>query len=235
MITVYPQTKVMLSDLKIDLNRFKKFLDPHIGDSIFANDADGMSLRTASNGEVISIQYFPQTKDNHLRCSPAPQAGDARKFDEYSNLPFSDEKARLDNFAIYLQKDEPTFKGYIVVYAGQRVRSGTAQVRAKRARDYLIKVRGIEAARIATIGCRENLESNSVRCRAPSRRPVRLHVATSSFDFRELRCKRHEKLKIRVNRPQPRAALDTNTSRPYSLPFRTFGLKHPKSNVQLVL
>lgn len=69
MITVYPQTKVMLSDLKIDLNRFQKFLDPHIGDSIFANEAEGMSLRTAPNGEVISIQYFPQTKDNHLRCS----------------------------------------------------------------------------------------------------------------------------------------------------------------------
>ena len=69
----------------------------------------------------------------------------------------SNGKARLDNFAIYLQKDEPAFKGYIIVYAGQRARSGTAQVRAKRARDYLIKVHGIEAARIVTIDgeCRE--------------------------------------------------------------------------------
>lgn len=160
MITIYPQTKVMLSDLEIDLNRFHKFLDPHIGDSIFTNEAEGMSLRTASSGEVISIQYFPQTNDDHLRCSTAPQVRDARKFDEYSNLPFSDEKARLDNFAIYLQKDEPTFKGYIIFYAGQRVRSAAAQVRAKRARDYLIKVRGIEAARIVTIdgGCREKFQ-----------------------------------------------------------------------------
>ncbi len=31
------------------------------------------------------------------------------------------------------------------------------------------------------------------------------------------------------------AALDTTMLRPYSLPFRTFSLKHPKSNVQLVL
>lgn len=160
MITVYPQTKVMLSDLKIDLNRFQKFLDPHVGDSIFANEAEGMSLRTASNGEVISIQYFPQTKDNHLRCSTAQQGGDARKFDEYSNIPFSDEKARLDNFAIHLQQNEPQFKGYIIVYAGPRARSGTAQARAKRAKDYLVKVRGIEAARIVTIegGHRDRLE-----------------------------------------------------------------------------
>ncbi|HEY2976318.1 MAG TPA: hypothetical protein VGJ48_27635 [Pyrinomonadaceae bacterium] len=63
-------------------------------------------------------------------------------------------------FATYLQKDEPQFKGYIIVYAGQTTRSDEAQARAKRAKDYLVKVRGIDAARIITIdgGCREQLE-----------------------------------------------------------------------------
>ena len=118
-----------------------------------------MSLRTAPNGEVISIQYFPQTKDNHLRCSTAPQGGEARKFDEYSNLPFSDEKARLANFALHL-RDEPDFKGYIIVYAGKNTRSGEPEARAKRAKNYLVRVRGIEATRIVTIdgGCRDRLE-----------------------------------------------------------------------------
>lgn len=159
MIRVYPQTKVMLSDLQVDLNRLTKFLDPHIGDSIFVNEDEGISVRTTSSEEVISIQYFPRAKDGHLRCPAAPQGGDPRKFDEYSNIPFSDEKARLDNFAVYLQKDQPTFKGYIV-YAGQRARSGASQVRAKRAKDYLVKVRGIEATRIVTIdgGSREKFE-----------------------------------------------------------------------------
>jgi hypothetical protein len=119
-----------------------------------------MSLRTASNGEVVSIQYFPQTQDNHLRCSTAQQSGEARKFDKYSDIPFSDEKARLDNFANHLQQNEPEFKGYIIVYAGPRARAGTAQARAKRAKDYLLKVRGIEPARIVTIegGNRDRLE-----------------------------------------------------------------------------
>ena len=161
MIRVYPQTKVMLSDLKIDLNRFNKFINPHVGDSIvYSNKEDGIAIDTIPNGEVVSIQYFPREKDSHLRCPAVPQGGDARKFDEYSNIPFSDEKARLDNFAIYLQKDEPTFKGYIIVYAGPRSRSGQARARAKRARDHLVKVRGIKAERIVTIdgGCRDRLE-----------------------------------------------------------------------------
>lgn len=160
-ITVYPQTRLMLADLKIDLNRFEKFVNPYVGDRIsYSNKEEGIGVVATSNGEVISIEYFPLAKDSHLRCPAVAQGGGARKFDEYSNLPFSDEKARLDNFAIYLQQNEPEFKGYIIVYTGPRARSGQAQARAKRAKDYLVKVRGIEATRIVTIngGCRDRSE-----------------------------------------------------------------------------
>lgn len=166
-IIIYPQAKLMLSDLSIDLNRFEKFINPHNPDSVYYNNNEqGISFGTKSTGEVVVIEYFPAAKDNYLRC---PGSSVRRlsidemnyyKFDEYSNLSFSDEKARLDNFAIHLQKDEPQFKGYIIVYAGPRARSGEAQARAKRAKDYLVKVRRIDAARIVTIdgGCREQLE-----------------------------------------------------------------------------
>lgn len=160
-ITVYPQTRLMLADLKINVNGFEKFINPHVGNRVsYSNKDEGIAIGTTSNGEVISIEYFPQAKDSHLSCPDAPQISGASKFDKYTNLPFSDEKARLDNFAIYLQKKEPTFKGYIVVYAGQRARSVVAQARAKRAKDYLVKVRGIEAARIMTIdgGYRQKFE-----------------------------------------------------------------------------
>ena len=160
-IRVYPQTKLMLSDLRIDLTGFEKFINPHNPDSVsYSNNEQGISINTQSNGEVNLVEYFPLPRDNHLRCPVQPAGGDARKFDEYSNLPFSDEKARLDNFAIHLQQNEPQFKGYIIVYVGPRARSGTAQARAKRAKDYLVKVRGIEAARIVTIegGHRDRLE-----------------------------------------------------------------------------
>ena len=83
-----------------------------------------------------------------------------RKFDEYSGISVEDEKARLDNFASYLLKNGPQLKGYISVYAGKSMRSGDAQTHARRAKDYLIKVRGIEETRIVTIngGCRDRLE-----------------------------------------------------------------------------
>jgi hypothetical protein len=58
--------------------------------------------------------------------------------------------ARLDNFAIQLQI-VPDWKGYIMVYAGRRARSNEARVRGERARNYLIKKRGIDPNRVVAI------------------------------------------------------------------------------------
>jgi hypothetical protein len=81
-----------------------------------------------------------------------------RKFDEYGDIRFNDEKARLDNYAIQLQ-NEPGSTGYIVVYGARTGPAGQAQARADRAKEYLVNTRGIDAARITTIdgGCREEL------------------------------------------------------------------------------
>jgi hypothetical protein len=82
----------------------------------------------------------------------------ARKFDEYGDIRFNDEKARLDNFAIQLQ-NEPGATGVIVAYGARTGPAGQAQARADRAKDYLVNTRGIDAGRIVTIdgGCKENL------------------------------------------------------------------------------
>jgi len=84
---------------------------------------------------------------------PAPQP--AVKFDEYGNIKFNDEKARLDNYAIQLQ-NQPGSQGTIIAYGSC---AGEAQQRADRAKDYLVNTRGIEAGRITTIdgGCRADL------------------------------------------------------------------------------
>lgn len=171
-LTVHPKAKPSVADLKLDETKYKRVLDSHVqGIVYYFNKEDGIRIEThvlASGGEdVSSMTYQPAAKDDRLRCAGAPaQSGDSenlpppRKFDEYSNIRFSDEKARLDNFAIHLQKDEPQFKGYIIVYAGPKTHSGETEARAKRAKDYLVKVRGIDAARIVTIdgGCRDRLE-----------------------------------------------------------------------------
>ncbi|MGH9871725.1 MAG: PKD domain-containing protein [Pyrinomonadaceae bacterium] len=87
--------------------------------------------------------------------SVKPEKPVPRKFDEYGNIKFNDEKARLDNYAIQLQ-NEPGSQGYIIAYG---TCEGEAQARADRAKDYLVNTRGIDAGRLVTIdgGCRSDL------------------------------------------------------------------------------
>lgn len=70
--------------------------------------------------------------------------------DNYPPLKYNDEKARLDNFAIQLQND-PSAKGYIIVYGAPRANAAEKQKRIKRATDYLINTRGIDSSRLVTL------------------------------------------------------------------------------------
>ena len=81
-----------------------------------------------------------------------------RKLDEYGNIRWGDEKARLDNFAIEMQL-EPSAKGYIFCYGGRRGRAGEALRRCNRAKGYVSGYRHVEAGRIMTLnaGFREEL------------------------------------------------------------------------------
>jgi hypothetical protein len=85
---------------------------------------------------------------------PAPKT--PVKFDEYGDIKFNDEKARLDNYAIQLQND-PGAQGYIIAYGNCE---GAAEARANRAKDYLVNTRGIDAGRLVTVdgGCRYELK-----------------------------------------------------------------------------
>lgn len=94
--------------------------------------------------------------------APVPPAV---KFDEYGDIRFNDEKARLDNYAIQLQ-NQPGAQGYIIGYgtcSGDGLCSHTscivAQMRIERAKDYLVNTRGIDAGRIVTVdgGCRADV------------------------------------------------------------------------------
>jgi len=78
--------------------------------------------------------------------------------DEYGDIKFDDEKARLDNFAIEMQND-PTAKGYIICYGGRRGYEGEAQRRCDRAKKYVTTVRGIDPGHVVTVdgGFREDL------------------------------------------------------------------------------
>jgi hypothetical protein len=70
-----------------------------------------------------------------------------RRFDEYGNICWEQEMARLDNFAIELQND-PNLIGYIIVYDGRPSCREQAVARAIRARNYVINQRGVEWNRV---------------------------------------------------------------------------------------
>ena len=82
--------------------------------------------------------------------APTPPPVGPRKFDEFPNLAFDDQKARLDNLAIQMQ-NEPSAQGYVIVYAGRASRPGTAERLGARARDYLVQQRGIDPGRIVVV------------------------------------------------------------------------------------
>jgi hypothetical protein len=106
---------------------------------------------------TVELGGLPPECDRTESCSfsVAPDTIGPRKFDEYTDLRFNDEKARLDNFAIQLQQ-EPGAQGYYVIFGSCE---GEADQRSARAVDYLVSTRGIDRSRITVVngGCREQL------------------------------------------------------------------------------
>ena len=92
---------------------------------------------------ICLILIFFSSAHTHLI---APSLSD-RVFDEYGNICWEDEMARLDNFAITLQND-PDLIGNIIVYDGNPSCREEAIARAVRARKYVIEYRGVEWNRV---------------------------------------------------------------------------------------
>jgi len=74
----------------------------------------------------------------------------ATPFDEWGDIPFRDEKARLDNAAIYMQKDVPQSVIYLLIYAGSRACPGEARERGIRAKKHLMS-RGVPPGQVVWI------------------------------------------------------------------------------------
>lgn len=74
----------------------------------------------------------------------------AREFDECNNCAFDDQKARLDNLAVELQHD-PSTTAYIIAYGGRHSPLAQVEVLMKRARNYIVEQRGIDASRIVVV------------------------------------------------------------------------------------
>ena len=88
----------------------------------------------------------------------AQTVNEARKFDDFGDLMYSDLMARLDNYAVQLM-DEPEAKGFIVIYRTRRDLPGLSHSLAMRMKNYLVATRGVLKERLVTVdgGVAENL------------------------------------------------------------------------------
>lgn len=85
------------------------------------------------------------------RVARAQQTGPtAQKFDEFTDIQYSDLIARLDNLANEVQSD-PNMRAFLVVYRSRRDLPGLSARLANRMRSYLIYARGLAPARVVTV------------------------------------------------------------------------------------
>jgi hypothetical protein len=99
-----------------------------------------------STAVVVNGRANPRTETAPSSARPVPAPTSPRKLDEYGNIRWSDEKARLDNLVIELEND-PATTGYLFCYGGRVGRAGEARRRCDRAAGYLRR-------RLNTIGGR---------------------------------------------------------------------------------
>jgi hypothetical protein len=126
------------------------------GTSSITIDTTGVSGTVTATVDVGGYDRSCLTSNS---CTLSPGlAPMSRKVDEYGSITVGDEKARLDNFVIELQND-PTAQGYLLCYGGRGGQRGEGPRRCRRAREYMVTTRGIDAERLVAVdgGFREVL------------------------------------------------------------------------------
>lgn len=147
-ISVSPKKVIELPALQLDLRYFKVVASRHLqGFLEYTNSEEGIYVLTFKN-EVNKVEYIPGAIDNHLRCNKLPPFEIKTKeglvidshalFDSYSDISFKEEKVRLDVLGRKL-REEMRARGYIVIYPSDQTPVNKLLVRAKRAKEYLLK------------------------------------------------------------------------------------------------
>ena len=105
----------------------------------------------------------------HAKRPPTNQPQEIRdyKFDEWGNIPFKEEKERLDYIAQQLHR-EPDKIVFMEILAGKRACVHEARARAMRAKNYLVRRRKINAGRIRWKDCGYRDDATTVVWLVPS-------------------------------------------------------------------
>jgi hypothetical protein len=120
------------------------------GTSSVVVDTTGLP-NSSSVTATVDVKGLPEPCPDSASCTTGVMTVITEdRIDEYGDIKFEDEKARLDNFAVELQ-NWPQGVGYIVAYGGRVGRRGEALKRAERAKGYLTGVRDIPAGQVVII------------------------------------------------------------------------------------
>jgi hypothetical protein len=215
-VTVRPTRKLNLVDSGFDLSSFKKTKDPEVeAVSYYTNEEEGVTIVYRDLDQSIdTIIYGPSAQEKNLSCpadlrNPHGRSGVGpypKQFDHYGDISFVEERKLLDYFVARLRGESSHSKGYVVVYAGHRARVCEAELRATRAKNYLMNQQGIKSENIVVIngGYREQLTVELYIGQAtelepvimPTIRPSRVQIIPDDRETARLR----RSLKIR--RPQ---------------------------------
>lgn len=188
-IDIYPRVPKKMNEVLTAGKEYETVQAAHTPHVYYFDSDEGTSF-TVQDGVVSSMGYGPTAKDKDYKCGEykyaAPVAPGAKlksrehyPFDEFGNIRYEDAKARLDNFVIQLfqlLESDPQWRGYIVVYAGRRSYLGEAQHKANCFKNYLVRVRKIDAANLfaADGGFREDMQVQLYIGRADYYPPVLL-------------------------------------------------------------
>jgi hypothetical protein len=159
-IEVIPKKKLKLSDLGLDIGKFRRFDNPEIGIDIhYTNDEEGFSIRTQNSEEVVSFEFFPALADRRMMCPEAAarereiatgESTYAPPILRYYDASPNEERTRLEFLVDQLKNYPPGSQIYIIGYAGRESCPNEVLLRASRAKDCLLKL-GISAQRIVTV------------------------------------------------------------------------------------
>ena len=189
-INISPRVPKKMTEVLSPDKEYTRVQTVHTPGVAYYVDSDEGIRFTVQDGFVTSISYGPSAKDKDYRCGEyqyaAPVAPGAKlksieqhRFDEFGNIRYEDAKARLDNFVIQLfnlLEQDSQWRGYIIVYAGRRSYIGEAQYKANCYKNYLVRVRKIDPAKLFAVdgGFREDLEVQLYVGRADYYPPVLL-------------------------------------------------------------
>jgi hypothetical protein len=187
-IDIYLSVPKKMTEVLTANKEYERVQTVHTPDLNYYIDADEGIRLTVYDELVTNVRYGPSAKNKEYRCGEykyaAPVLPGAKlksvehyPLDEFGNIRYEDAKARLDNFVIQLfmlQEQEPEWRGYIVVYAARRSHIGEAQFKAKCYKNYLVRVRKMNPAKLFAVdgGYREDAQAQLYLGRADYYPPV---------------------------------------------------------------